>query len=212
MPEPWSVPRLWPGATVVIIAGGPSLTLRQVHHVARAKLEGRCHVIVVNDACYVAWWADWLHGCDQKWWLRHAQTATRFSGIKTTLDTGIPRRWDIYRLDNLDSADKTYSGGFDPNPTGLRTGKNGAYQAIGIAVHAGASRVLLLGVDMRSDGPTHWHAGHPEGWGRTNHAVATLPWFATLVEPLAELGVEVVNCAPSSALTCWPMGDIEQLL
>ncbi len=45
-----------------------------------------------------------------------------------------------------------------------------------------------------------------------DYANDMLPNFPTLIEPLKARGVEVVNCTPGSALTCFPMGKIEDLL
>ena len=39
-----------------------------------------------------------------------------------------------------------------------------------------------------------------------------LPWFETLSEQLDELGVEVVNATPGSALTAFPMTSLKDAL
>ena len=62
----WSVPRLWPGATVACLGCGPSLNADQV-----VLLRGRARVIAINDAWRVAPWADVLYGCDGRWWRKH---------------------------------------------------------------------------------------------------------------------------------------------
>lgn len=64
----YAIEPIWQGQTVVIMASGPSLTLEQVRRVAIAKLKDRCRVIAVNDAIFIAWWADWLHAYDSRWW------------------------------------------------------------------------------------------------------------------------------------------------
>jgi hypothetical protein len=36
--------------------------------------------------------------------------------------------------------------------------------------------------------------------------------FRTLVAPLRDLGIEVLNCTPGSALDCFPMADLRDVL
>ena len=67
--------------------------------------------------------------------------------------------------------------------------------------------------DMRLvDGQTHWHGGHPTTHTKTVYENAMLPCFETIVEPLRERGVEVVNCTPGSALDVFQKLSLDQAL
>ena len=93
----------------------------------------------------------------------------------------------------------------------LRTGANSGYQAINLAVHMGAKRILLLGYDMQpTETGSHWFGEHPDGvepsW------MNMLQHYPSLVKPLKEKGVEVINCTQSTALEVFPRGKIEELL
>ena len=198
----WAVPRMWDGETVVIVASGESLTLRDIRHIAMAKLQGRCRVVAVNDSIYPCWFADLHYACDPKWWRWHAQTALKSPAVRVTVAVNLPAEWDVMCLK------ETGKTGFDPDPKYLRTGGNGAYQAIHLATHAGAKKILLLGVDMQGE---HWFGGHPDNV-RPDYGSVMLPWFATLIEPLRERGVEVINCSPNSALECFPKAKLEEVL
>lgn len=202
MPIPFTVEPIWSGQTAVVLGSGASLSAKQLRHVAIARLENRCRVIAVNDAIYPAWWSDWLHSCDSKWWFWHIQRVQHFTGIKTTLDETLPEGFGVGLLKN------TGEDGFDPDTGCVRSGSNGGYQAIHIAMHAGASRVLLLGFDMRVG---HYFGDHPDRI-KCDHRAVMIPHFPTLLEPAKARGVEIVNCTPGSALTCFRMGDIEQEL
>lgn len=204
--QPFRVERTWPGQTVVVIGGGPSLTLAQVRHIAIARLEGRCRVIAVNDAAFVAWWADWLHACDEKWWMWHAQRAPQFPGRKTTLAETLPPQSGVDWLRN------TGNEGFDPDPTCCRTGSSGVYQAMHCSIHAGARRILLVGVDMKDDGDrSHWFGDHPEP-SPCDRAEVMVPKFPTLRSALEAGGIDVINCSPGSALKEYLQGVLEQSL
>ena len=154
---------------------------------------GRARMIVVNNAYHLAPWADVLYAADEKWW-RWQKGATGFAGLKYTID---PQRSPWPGLQVLRN---TGAHGLERQPTGLRTGFNSGYQAINLAVHLGAARILLLGYDMHGD---HFFGAHPDQ-SRPPFAVC-LREFPSLAAPLAALGIDVVNCTPGSALRVWPV-------
>lgn len=190
----WSAPRSFEGQTVVCIGGGPSLTRAQVEACAGLVKIG------INDAYRVAE-LDVLYACDPEWWDVH-QGVSSFSGPKVTLSEKAARKHGLLWMRN------TGQHGYDPDPTALRTGQNGGYQALHLAVHMGARRVLLLGYDMKRSSPTHWFGDHPEGLNNHSPYRDFLRAFPTIVEPLRELGVEVINCTPGSALEAFPRMDL----
>jgi len=68
----------------------------------------------------------------------------------------------------------------------------------------------LLGYDMApsSDGRTHWHGDHPDR--QPSPYGAMLEAFPSLVEPLAAIGVPVINCSRRTVLKtfpCTPLAD-----
>lgn len=191
-----SVPRLCPGGTVVCLGGGPSLTREDVEYV-----HGKASVIAINDAYKLAPWADVLYACDAKWWYWHGSNgAAAFAGLKFALDPGV-------RVKGVQVLANTGQTGLELRPTGLRNGRNSGYQAINLAVHLGATRVLLLGYDMRGD---HWFGHHPDQ-SKPPFAVC-LARFKTLVEPLKALGVTVINCSPKTALDAFPRAALRDVL
>lgn len=81
-----TVLRKWEGQTVVLIAGGASVTPEQVefvrqHHYDRPLTDhleyggpnGTVRTVVVNDAYLLAPWADVLYAADSRWWDWHAK-------------------------------------------------------------------------------------------------------------------------------------------
>lgn len=198
----WSVPVLCPGGTVVCVAGGPSLTPEDVE-----ACRGRATVIAVNDAYRLAPWAEVLYAADGKWWRHHQSALTAFAGLKVSIrvaNAGHPA--DVQLLN------RTGDRGLELQPTGLRTGRNSGYQAINLAVHLGATRILLLGYDMAfgPKGESHWFGEH---WDEIRPPVATFrEFFSTLVEPLTRVQVEILNCSRQTALTCFPRMALDEAL
>lgn len=200
-----SVPKLWPGATIVCIGGGPSLTVDDV-----ASVRGRARVIAINDAYRLAPWADVLYGCDGKFWKwqhrLHADKIAAFQGLKFGL-THEAKKWPGVQI-----LANTGNEGLELANTGLRNGRNSGYQAINLAVHLGARRIVLLGYDMAigDDGRTHWFGDHPDR-GRSPYRVFR-PLFATLVQPLQDLGIDIINCSRRTKLVCFPQQTLETAL
>lgn len=196
-----TVPRCWPGETVTILGGGPSLTPVDV-----AAVRGQTRVIALNNAYQLAPWADVLYACDQKWWTWH-QGVPSFTGPKFSIAASDPVTWpDVQVLQNTGVL------GLERQPTGLRTGYHSGYQAMNLAVHLGAARILLLGYDLKVGGAgrTHWHGDHPDR--QPSPYAAMLEAFPSIVAPLQDVGVEVINCSPGSALRCFPCQPLAEAL
>jgi hypothetical protein len=196
------VPKLWPDSTIVCLGCGSSLTQDDVDH-----CRDRARMIAVKDAWQLAPWADVLYACDGKWW-DHYKGVPDFNGLKIGLT--VDGRWpDVHALRN------TGIEGLELDPSGLRTGQNSGYQAVNLAVHLGARRILLLGYDMRrSNGKAHFYGEHPAGGYRHTASPYGLfqQCFATIVEPLQQLGIEVINCSRKTALEMFPRLSIEEAL
>lgn len=191
---PHAVPRLWPQATVVVAGTGPSLTAADL-----AYCRDRARVIVVNNAWTLAPWADVLYAADDKFW-RWQNGVPQFQGLKYTIDP-CRKVWP-----GLQVVKNTGHTGLERASTGVRTGYNSGYQAINLAVHFGASRIVLLGFDMHG---SHFFGSHPDG-SRPPFAMC-LQAFTTLVEPLREAGVEILNCTPGSKITAFPSARLEDV-
>ncbi len=196
-----TVPALWPGETVVCLGGGPSLTQADVD-----ACRGRARVIAVNDAYRMAPWADVLYGCDAAWWNAH-KGVTTFSGLKYSLE---PKAAIWPGVQILRNAGRE---GLCLERDALCTGSNSGYQAINLAVHLGAIKVVLLGYDMQAtNGKSHWFGEHPSPLARGSQYSRFRRHFATLPKPLQAAGVTVVNASRVTALTAFPCLPLEEAL
>jgi hypothetical protein len=189
-----SVPRLWPGSTVVCLGSGPSLTTEDVEF-----CRGRARVIAVKDTVRLAPWADVLYSGEIKWW-KHYGPSLAFDGLRYGIEAegmaGLAPSLGVSVLRNTGYV------GLETDPTGLRTGKNSGYQAINLAALLGAARIVLLGFDMGFEGnQPHFFGDHP--YPRSNVFRDFVELFGTLVEPLRAAGIAIVNCSRATALTCF---------
>lgn len=208
--------RTWPGATVVCIAGGPSVTPQQVALVRTWHAHGGCKVIVVNNGYMLAPWADAHYFADHRWyrWHKDKPLFQAFTGERYSIENAGSTIDDerIVVLRNLSIVGGTM-GRLSTDPTGLYTAMNGGYQAIGIAVHKGARRIVLLGYDMKpsADGRHHWHPEHPVAMDGNIYRF----WreeYARMAPTAQTMGIEIVNATADTALDMFPQVTLESLV
>lgn len=103
--------------------------------------------------------------------------------------------------------------GLSSDPEYLVTGSHSGWQALNVAVLAGAKRILLLGFDARDpDGQAgHWFGEHPTPTPRAAYA-AYRKAFAAGAAAVKAAGVEVLNCSPGSAIDSFPRATIDEAL
>lgn len=165
-------------------------------------------MVVVNDAHRMAPWADVLYSSDQNWYQFH-RGAPGFAGQKYGIKPLEPQpEWRITVLRN------TGDRGLERHPTGLRTGTNSGCAAINLAAHFGVNRVLLLGYDMgfAPGSPSHFFGEHPSALRSSRVPAQYIPFFELMVEPLREMGLQVINCSRQTALTCFPRQSLAAAL
>jgi hypothetical protein len=194
-------PKLCPGGTVVCIGGGPSLTPDDVDYCC-----GKATVIAVNDAYRLAPWADALFAADLEWWNVH-KGVPGFAGLKFGFGKGAAR-WGVNVMRN------TGDSGIEMDPTGLRTGRNSGAAAVNLAVHFGASRILLLGYDMqaKNEKHAHWFGAHKAPLRGNSPYYTFRQVFDQTAKSLKKTGVSVINCSRETALTCFPRVALREAL
>src|SRR5690606_26049326 len=158
---------------------------------------GRARVLVVNEGWRLAPFADCLYACDGPWW-RVRRGVPEFAGLKVTQDAVAARAFGLRQVRLRRGADRILVG----EAGELGWGGNSGFHAVNLAVQFGAARLILVGFDLNVVGGLHWHGRHGEGLN--NPTPANLRRWASVLdaqaERLAELGVEVVNTSPTSAL------------
>lgn len=195
----------WEGATVVILASGPSLSVEQCHVVRLWREMDRQHhkVIAINTTFRRAPWADVIYACDAPWWnVYHDEARSFCEGELWTQDKASAARYGLHWIESAQQF------GLSPTPGLIYQGTNSGYQAIGLAYDGGAVRMVLLGYDMHSQNGAHWHGVHPPGLDPKMHFHVWIKRFEKLADDLEKAGVEVVNATPGSALPYFNRADL----
>jgi len=192
-----TVPRLFARDTIAILGSGPSLCREDVAVLVAARVR----ILAINNAHEIAPEADVLFAADRQWWDWNLGVPS-FNGLKYTLER--PGRHVWPRVQQLK---KGRHGALHREPDTLGTGYTSGFSAINLAVHLGAARIVLLGYDMHG---RHFFGEHP------NHTVPpfamAIPMFDRLIAPLADLGIEILNASPRTAITAFPRATLAEAL
>lgn len=195
-------PLQWTGETVFILAAGPSLTQEQCDAV-----RGRGKAIAINTTFRLAPWADVLYGCDGRWWDEYYDEAKETASELWTQEAVAAKKHGLKLVQSRKAP------GLGKQFGVIHQGANSGYQAINLAYQAGVKKIILLGFDMRRiNGKSHHHGDHPR------HLNASLPFsmwireFEQLAKDLEDVGVEVINCTPGTALKWFRRGTLETVL
>jgi hypothetical protein len=192
--------------TIVVLGCGPSLNQEDVNYCI-----GKADVIAVNDAWRLAPWADWLYAADVQWWkVHHAAVKADFRGESWTQSKEAA---DAYGLRYMESRE---GAGLSRDSHFVFQGSNSGHQAIGLAYHLGAHRIVLLGFDMCADreGRPHFHGSHPRPLADPL-PLSFKVWkeaFNPLAEDLAWADVPIFNCSRHTELRCFRRGALETIL
>lgn len=174
------------------------------------------YILAINDAYRIAPGADLCYFADSEWWNWHKAKPDfiSFTGEKCSIQNSGMNIEDgaVHLLRNKNfPANGT---GLSLDPEYLVTGGNSGYQALNLAVLAGAATIILLGYDGREPAkgkPTHWFGDHPR---REPDSVFALyrKSFKDGAKAIKAAGVRVINCSPDSAVDAFEKMELEQAL
>lgn len=187
--------------TIVVLGCGESLTQEDVDY-----CKGKAEVMAVNDAYRLAPWADYHYAADVQWWgLNFQKVKDQFKGECWT-QSDQAAEW--YGLNFIRSTEVM---GLSRDPLVICQNGNSGAQAINLAYHKGAQKIVLLGFDLCG---THFHGLHP---APLNNPIPLSfnYWqqgFHALAEGLAWEGIKVFNCSRHTKLTGFTRGNLETIL
>jgi hypothetical protein len=170
---------------------------------------GRARVFVIKSEYKFLPWADALYGIDNGWWIAN-RGAADFAGLKFSPSPKACKLFNLCQV-KLKPRAEVLTKEKGVIGAGLRTGGgHSGFQAINLAVQFGAKRILLLGFDMvggrrlaHEQGVAKQMSSRVNEWRKAMDGIA--PQFV-------QLGVEVINCTPGSALKAYQTASLEYAL
>lgn len=202
--EFWTPEPLFCGRTVYALASGPSMTQETA-----LKVRGR-PTLVVNSTWRMAPWADVWFFTDNNVFDAFRDHFDQFAGRVVTMSRHAKREMPgrMLRISGQWS-DRFPAIG---SPT-VRQGRSSGHTAISLLVAMGASRICLLGYDMRVvDGLEHFHRDYSGPRDLSIYEREFVPGFDGWRSAAELAGVEIVNCTPGSAVHEFPFADLDEVL
>src|SRR6185437_14057838 len=142
---------LWKGQTVFIVGGGPSLIKFDLD-----RLRGHIVIVCNSTAMGCRGMGATLFFIDDAWAMNHHELVETWDGLVITTARAAKLRW----LTRIYLAEQFSSPGFivGERPK-ITRGRSSGHVAICLAAGLQASRIVLLGFDMRNiHGRSHWHS------------------------------------------------------
>lgn len=187
---------------IACVAPGPSLPELPL------ELLPRCDAVIAVGLAFRYMWTrpTLLYSCDGRWWDRYYGEAAPHCDNLWTAHSGAAKRF------KLNHVRVELAAGLSRDPKYIHGGGNSGYQAVNLARHLGATRILLVGYDMRPADDGRQHAfGEYEGSLRVKMPFHFfVEQFRTIPASAPEL--RIVNCTPRSAIDAFPFSTLEEEL
>ena len=168
--------------TWALIAPGPSASAEQAAQV----LEAGIPLGAIGNAFALAPHAQFVAATDGGWWRKHPEAKS------------LPcRKFTMHTVPDLETV----------KVSGLYQICNSGVLGLECARLLGASRILLLGFDMHG---SHFFGQYTNGLRNTSpgqrkqHLIQYAEWARV------HRSIEVINCTPGSALTCFPTARLDE--
>lgn len=162
-------------------------------------------------------WSSVLYAADRRWWETH-DGCMSFSGEKwipksssfNSTSKLVVEKYGLYVISG------EWRSGFSTDPTRIHFGEHGSgnsgFQAIGLAILFGATRIILVGFDMRVvDGRKHFFGSHPKMLNQNQNFAAWRRGFELAAKSMPSW-LEIINATPDSDLKCFPMMSLSDAL
>lgn len=211
-----SLPRMYEGQTVFILGGGPSLKETNLK-----LIKGR-PVVGCNDAFRLGSWVDWCVFGDKRWFLWQ-----RNNGLHTYEELAkwenreqvvccVPQLldhkasyWPWLKILRRDEA--RFGLSVEPDTVCWNRGTGGT--ALNVAFLLGASRIVLIGFDMKMvDGKHNWHDLHQKRERSQIYQASMMPFLKPMSDAMKVTGLQIVNATPGSSMNLFPIMPLEVVL
>ena len=194
----WRAEEIWKGQSCYIIGGGPSLLTQNV-----SLLKGQ-NIIAINSSYLAFPDAKFCIFSDMRWWCHHLKQKAMQEFKGTVISTS-----NSASGAKIVKMKRKGSPGLSTERDSVMVRNTTLTGAINLAVHFGVAKIVLLGIDQKTTDGRHWHhASHP--WNPTANCWARQQMdMPKIAEDLKALNIPCVNASPGSALTLWPIVNLE---
>lgn len=207
--EYWTPEPIWKGEPAFVLASGPSLTHAVVEKVRRR------HTIAVNSSCLLAPWAEVLFFTDSSWYEQHRDIVANWPGLVICMSRTAKRELPDKVKRVLGEGDPDLPPSFHRRGA-IQQGRSSGHSALSLSVALGAKPNIMLGFDMRLvDGRQHCHSDYGARDVKAEadtYRLNFVPGFAGWNAAAIAGGTEILNATPGSAVTEFPMVDLDEVL
>lgn len=203
VPAPWPIPREWPGERCFILCNGESVRAQR-HLIPR--LRGR--VIAIKEAVRLRPDADVLFVAAEKRVDIVPGLLPLFRGRYVIARNKVPASYPEYVKRVSRTKDHTRLCDLPDHVCGYDCGTS----AINVAWHFGAAEVVLLGMDMTGDRWCNGEFRHPMPHIPPRHHALHASVLPDIAKDAEARGLRIVNCSPTSAVTCFERRPLEDFL
>lgn len=204
-----SLPRCYEGQTVFIIGGGPSVSRTNL------KLIKDRPVLGCNDAFRLGTWVDWNLFCDRRWWMWNWHDLEKWPNRERAICI-VPQlleerncNWPWLKILRRDEA--RFGLSVEQDTLCWNRGCGGA--AINAAYLLGASKIVLIGFDMRVvEGKHNYHDHHKKEERPQIYQGSMIPFLKPMADAMKVTGLQIANATPGSAMNLFPVVRLEELL
>ena len=210
---------VYEGETAIICGTGPSITKSIIKRCNSMRAMGSVRLFGAN-LTYREFNLNVLHACNYQFYDHYYPIDSRISDGLFDKWTTRPELNGKYK--GVNYIEEVWADGFSVDPSKIHAHHGTSPQLMNIALHYGITKMLLVGFDMRYPdkvtdkdyrSPRHYfgeYANNLQHWPRTG-AQGELEGLIKEMETIKpeDYGIEIINCTPDSAMTCFPMGNLE---
>jgi hypothetical protein len=206
----WEVPKIWPGETVFIIGGGPSIQKQDLSLIYKRRVIGVTRSFKLGPWVDICWYGD--KGDYNSW----KPDINEYGGLIATC----AQEKEENRNDRIKYLGRSKQSGIESKKRGyVAWNSNSGASAINLAYWLGAEKIVLLGFDMQNpvdkrDRQTHWHNDYEPRIHKgklTNPYPRFMRYWPVIKKDADQLGLRIINCTIGGALEVFERKTIEEV-
>jgi len=203
-PKPYYFHSWWAGQEVAILASGPSLEVTDLSPLRAVR------VAAINTSYYYYDKADFVFTGGYQFFERHPYN---WGGPLIIADK---RAWqkDLVPCKHATFVAPGRHDGLEPRRDHVSGRWSSVNQCISLMAHCGVSKIILVGLDLSPGDGRQRRAGHdeidtPDAEERYGRMLGNLK---TMIKPLAERKIKVINATPVNKTPWWPSMTLREAI